>query len=300
LERLDSFRVAGWQVETATHLLASLELLATKPDAALVLPLTLLPQGVEWQRLRDGLSPGASVPWLVIPEQTAQAGEVIQLLREQAPLGDWATPDAPTAELEARLQALCQRQSLRTAQLQQLQELEGKLETDHKTGLANDLHFRRRLREECERSSRHGSPLVLMLLDLDDFKQLNDRHSYEYGDEALRHLAGCLRESVRTIDIPARIGGDEFAVILPSTTLPEGMAVAGRARQSLRQAALGQSLEAEVLQASIGLAATDGHSKLEAQQLFLRANDALKQAKQSGKNRLAFYDALQRKSVAQP
>lgn len=299
-EQAAYFRQCGWQVEQASHLLASLELLKTKPDVAMVLPLTFLPQGVEWRELRRDLSPGAKVPWLLIPDANAQASTMLQLLREEAPVADWAHPEASPAELEARLQALCQRQQRWAAQSAQLDTLEGQLETDHKTGLANDRHFRRRLQEEIERSTRHGNPMVLMLVDLDDFKKLNDRHSYEFGDEALRHLADCLRQSVRTIDIPARIGGDEFAVILPSTTLPEGIAVGQRLRQALRTAVLGQSLEAEHLQASLGLAACDGHTALEAQQLFLRANDALKQAKQAGKNRLAFYDSLQRKSVPQP
>jgi diguanylate cyclase (GGDEF)-like protein len=296
----DELRTLGWEVEVSGHLLASMELLATRPLATLVLPLTLLPRGVEWQRLRAGLSPGAPVPWLLVPEHAEQAGSVIQLLREDDPLADWASPDAPAAELDARLQALCNLQERWNSYHQRMDELAGQLETDHKTELANDRHFRRRLQEECERSTRHGSPLVLMLIDLDDFKQLNDEHSYEFGDEALRHFASCLRQSVRAIDIPARIGGDEFAVILPSTTLPEGIAVAKRMRQSLRQAAVGSSLESEQLQASIGLAASDGHSALEAQQLFLRSNDALKQAKGAGKDRIAFFDTIQRRSVAQP
>jgi len=294
------FRQCGWQVESASHLLASLELLKSGPDVAMVFPLTLLPQGVEWRELRQALSPGAKVPWLLVPDPSAEASAMLQLLRTEAPVADWARHDAAPAEFEARLQALCQRQQRWAAQSEQLITLEGQLETDHKTGLANDRHFRRRLHEETERSTRHGNPMVLMLVDLDDFKKLNDRHSYEYGDDALRHLADCIRQSVRAIDIPARIGGDEFAVILPSTTLPEGIAVGNRLRQALRTAVLGQSLESEHLQASIGLAACDGHTALEAQQIFLRANDALKEAKQSGKNRLAFYDALQRKSVAQP
>ena len=240
------------------------------------------------------------MPWLLVPEHAEQAGSVIQLLLEDDPLADWASPDAPAAELDARLQALCNLQERWNSYHQRMDELAGQLETDHKTDLANDRHFRRRLQEECERSTRHGSPLVLMLIDLDDFKQLNDEHSYEFGDEALRHFASCLRQSVRAIDIPARIGGDEFAVILPSTTLPEGIAVAKRLRQSLRQAAVGSSLESEQLHASIGLAASDGHSALEAQQLFLRSNNALKQAKGAGKDRIAFFDTIQRRSVAQP
>ena len=169
--------------------------------------------------------------------------------------------------------------------------------TDHKTELFNDRHFRARLREEFERSTRHGSPLALMLIDLDDFKAINDDNTYEFGDIALKTVANVLRESVRNIDIPARIGGDEFALILPTTTIEEALMVAKRFQDSLRKNPAVEDSDIAQLRASVGIATTNKFGGRDSRQLFLQANEALKVSKQYGKNRIAFYDPSTRQVI---
>jgi len=233
----------------------------------------------------------------VVPWENAAPSAVTNLLRGRHSLTDWLDHAAPLPELEARVGNLMRLHEMLVATRTINEQLEGQLVTDHKTELFNDRHFRTRLQEEFERSQRHGSPVTLVLLDLDDFKVLNDMHSYEFGDVGLRAVGETIRHCVRSIDIPARIGGDEFAIILPSTTLPETVAVANRIQHVLSVSPIGENGERTTLEASIGIATYDGRSARDPRHLFLQANEALKMAKNSGKNRLCFFDPNTRKST---
>ncbi len=107
--------------------------------------------------------------------------------------------------------------------------------TDHLTGLANRRRFEGQLEREVTRTQRYERPFCLLLLDIDHFKQVNDTYGHEAGDEAIRHLAKTLQAGTRGIDLAARIGGEEFAVILTETNFEVGVEVAERLRQAIRQ-----------------------------------------------------------------
>jgi len=236
------------------------------------------------------LSPHHEIPWLVIPWKDAVVGSISTLLMGSLAVADWVISSESHSEIGYRLDNLLRFEKIVAATRQHTDELESQLVTDHKTELFNDRHFRARLREEFERSTRHGSPLALMLIDLDDFKAINDTNTYEFGDIALRTVANVLRDSVRNIDIPARIGGDEFALILPTTTIEEALMVAKRFQDSLRKNPAVEDSDIAQLRASIGIATTNKFGGRDSRQLFLQANEALKISKQYGKNRIAFYD----------
>src|SRR5207237_3427627 len=102
--------------------------------------------------------------------------------------------------------------------------------TDHLTGLANRRRFERQLEREVARTARYGHPFCLVLVDIDNFKGVNDAHGHEAGDEALRRVANVIQSGPRGIDTGARIGGDEFAVIPPEPALARGLDVADRLR----------------------------------------------------------------------
>lgn len=153
--------------------------------------------------------------------------------------------------------------------------------TDPLTGLANQRAFQERLTEEVSRSSRYGHPLSLVLLDLDRFKRVNDRHGHQVGDAVLAEVARRLAGLARTGDLAARVGGEEFACLLPDTDSDGALALAERIRRAVEARPFG---EAGMLTASLGVAAADA-SEPEGGDLYRRADLALSWAKLSGRNR---------------
>ena len=136
---------------------------------------------------------------------------------------------------------------------------------DGLTGLYNHRHFQERLRQECRRSHRYGTPLTLLMLDLDDFKSFNDQFGHQIGDEALREVGQILFAVTRRgVDLAARYGGEEFAVILPHTRVSdapsegvEGTATDGD--ESPPPAGAGALVVAERIRAAIAGHAFPGH-----------------------------------------
>ena len=156
--------------------------------------------------------------------------------------------------------------------------------TDGLTRLHNHRYFQDRLRMEAKRCDRSGEPLALLLVDIDDFKSLNDSHGHSSGDEVLRRVAHVVNNAVRETDLPARYGGEEFAVLAPRTGAEGAVSLAEKLRSSVAQARFlvesgGDSVEIQVT-VSIGVAVYAGDPKL----LFNDADRALYQAKDDGKD----------------
>ncbi len=157
---------------------------------------------------------------------------------------------------------------------------------DPLTGSANRRGFERALAVELERSSRGGHPCALVIVDLDDFKAVNDQHGHGVGDDVLVMLAEQLRDSVRAADTVARLGGEEFALLLPETSLAGALAVAERARRSLD--ASGMRLKGgERLTVTASFGAADFPASPDRASLMRDADLALYTAKRLGKNRVA-------------
>ncbi len=168
---------------------------------------------------------------------------------------------------------------------EQRARLEGLVATDPLTGVANHRHFHERLAAEIARARRTGGQLALVSLDLDDFKELNDTYGHPYGDEVLRAVGAQLRETVRAADVAARLGGEEFALILPGADADFAYAVAERARLAVESVAVRSGR----LSCSAGVAcfpadAEDGESLLQL------ADGAMYWAKGSGKGRTRRFD----------
>ncbi len=156
---------------------------------------------------------------------------------------------------------------------------------DHLTGVANRRAFFEAAELELQRNRRAPRPTALILVDADHFKGVNDRHGHPGGDAVLRQLGLVLTATFRQVDVVARIGGEEFAVLLPSSTLAGAAAVAERLRQVVQAQVVAFEGASIGVTVSAGVAASDGVD-LDLETLMKRADRALYAAKAGGRNRV--------------
>ena len=159
--------------------------------------------------------------------------------------------------------------------------------TDAVTGTWNFRYFERRLEQELERSRRFGRLFALLLLDIDHFKAVNDRHGHQLGDEVLVEMTRRITAIVRDIDTFARYGGEEFVLILPETNLVGGIAVAEKLRGAVSSApfAARSATGGVHLTVSVGIACYPEHATSTAE-LLRAADTAMYEAKRRGRNRV--------------
>ncbi|RMD88310.1 MAG: GGDEF domain-containing protein, partial [Alphaproteobacteria bacterium] len=157
--------------------------------------------------------------------------------------------------------------------------------------LVNRREFERRLQLEAQAAAETGRPLSLVFLDVDHFKDFNDRHGHRIGDEVLKLVAGKLRNRVREKDLPARYGGEEFVALLPDTPLEDAAIVAERIRSALASSIVRHRSTGETygtVTASFGIATYCPGEALE--HFVHRADEALYRAKRDGRNRTEVAD----------
>jgi diguanylate cyclase (GGDEF)-like protein len=161
-------------------------------------------------------------------------------------------------------------------------KLENMLEravVDGLTGLYDHDTLITLLGKEIERARRHDESIAVLMLDLDDFKRINDEHGHQKGDEVLTRMATIMRETLRTMDIPGRYGGEEFMVILPETEIGASIQSAERLREAV-EVGFEQGIGLTV---SVGSACFPGHAGT-VEALIAKADEALYRAKKDGKN----------------
>lgn len=157
---------------------------------------------------------------------------------------------------------------------------------DALTGVHNRRSLDEFLERETSRSARHGSPLAVIIIDLDHFKQVNDRYGHPIGDGVLRSLAGRLRHLARAEDLVARYGGEEFALVLPETELRAAVSTGERIRHAIEETPFECEGRSICLTASIGAAVLDPNLPASAKQLLQTADERLYLAKRGGRNRV--------------
>jgi diguanylate cyclase (GGDEF)-like protein len=162
-----------------------------------------------------------------------------------------------------------------------IDRLRSEADRDYLTGLANRRRFRRSLGQEIERWRRYKLPCALLLLDVDFLKKINDAYGHLAGDRVIRYVASALTELSRDNDTAARLGGEEFALLLAGTDLPDAYAAAERLRESVASEPLE---EIGAVTVSVGVAACPATAQTE-RELFAMADAALYQAKRAGRNR---------------
>jgi diguanylate cyclase (GGDEF)-like protein len=166
--------------------------------------------------------------------------------------------------------------------------------TDHMTGLANRRRFERQLEREVGRTLRYGHPFSLLMIDIDNFKNLNDSFGHDVGDDAIRRIGKVLREGTRGIDLAARIGGEEFAVLLVETSQEGGIEVAERLRLAIRTLEIPSAGQ---ITASFGVAECPIDAQT-ANDILKAADVALYEAKRAGRDRVVPSIGVRSNSVA--
>jgi diguanylate cyclase (GGDEF)-like protein len=216
----------------------------------------------------------ASVALGLIAE-TQRAHGVITVGREGRPFTD---------DDRDLLRSLASQTTLALENVELHHQIQRQAVTDELTGLANHGRFQELLSSEIEQVRRYEHPVGLIMLDIDNFKSVNDTYGHPQGDVVLKHVARVLRQNSRDVDSPARYGGEEMALILPHTDLPGAHAIAERVRSAIEALHIPQLDSEGVLRvtASVGVAASAEGDK---DGLIADADAALYTAKRGGKNR---------------
>ena len=166
------------------------------------------------------------------------------------------------------------------------ERLEFLIDHDFLTGLFNRRRFQQEVAREAERMSRYGAKGAVLMIDLDNFKNVNDTFGHKAGDDLLRGVAGALRHRMRQTDVLARVGGDEFAMLLPETDADQAQLVAEGIVKTLGRQAAVLGDQTIPVTASVGVALFDG---LRATEVLDFADLAMYEAKEAGRNRVAAY-----------
>jgi diguanylate cyclase (GGDEF)-like protein len=197
------------------------------------------------------------------------------------------------------LNALSQTLRMTLHNIYQFRKIEELSYTDHMTGMYNYRYFYKRLAEEIMRAKRFNHELALVIFDIDGFKEFNDTYGHQAGDSILKQLGHLVEDSVRSIDILSRYGGDEFCLVMPESGLVACEQFMERLRRQIENHTFRNRYNNKQLtiKISMGGALYPMHAE-RADRLIYCADMALMDAKQSGRNRISVYDAeLDKKTV---
>jgi len=233
-------------------------------------------------------------PVLVIADGVSPRERADALHSQSSGVWDWVDADVPDREILARLRRLSaiRRMSVRVEELSR--RCAGLETVDRLTGLPNHSVFQEVLTREFRRAERYGSPLSLVLLDIDRFRSLNESYGHHWGDRLLQQVARDLRSMVREVDLAARYGGEEFALLLPETGAEPALKVASRARTLVEttmdreSATLSSPSDPQPsrVTASLGVATFPEQGASTKGLLLSAAESALRRAKDEGRNRV--------------
>jgi diguanylate cyclase (GGDEF)-like protein len=278
--------LAGYRVTTATdgdEALAAIE--SYQPD--LIITDVMMPR-MNGYELAQRIRANPLTKFIPVIMQTA-AGRRAEDLRRASEVGalGYITDPTDLDLLLARTRTLLEFKAY-------LDVCEEAAFTDHLTGLANRRRFERQLEREVGRFLRYGHPFSLLMIDIDNFKNLNDTFGHDAGDDAIRHISKVLREGTRGIDLASRIGGEEFAVLLVETDHQGGLEVAERLRLAIKALEI---LSGRNISASFGVAEcpTDAQT---AADLLKAADVALYEAKRKGRDQVVGAPGTRSNSMA--
>jgi len=284
--------MGGYEITTAASGQEALRRIPTdRPDLVLLDLLIPPPDGLQVMRAikRDRVL--STIPVVVMTVKRDVKSKV-ECLKNGA--DDYLVKPFHFDELDAVLRSSLKKRYLYTSlerANQQLRDANDRLlkltVTDERTNLLNDRYLKRRLAEEFKRAQRYGTPLSVTMLDLDHFKQVNDKYGHDCGDLVLRDFGRLLSESARTTDIVGRFGGEEFLVVLPNTGGIRAAIVAERIRKAAEEHIYKFKELLVRITVSAGVASYPANAQVRDENDLLRAADqALYRAKQVSRNRV--------------
>jgi two-component system, cell cycle response regulator len=286
---------AGYDVETAGNGEEALERISNGQFQMLVTDWDM--PGMDGvtlcRRIRDSQSQLPGYLYILLLTSHGKTENVVTGL--EAGADDYIRKPPETAELLARLKA-----GQRVLQLEQsLREATEKIHqlsiTDPLVGTYNRRYLNDHLIQEVERARRYGRPLAAVMADLDFFKNVNDQHGHQAGDDVLRGFVELAKASIRSSDWLARYGGEEFVVVLPETDVPGAASTAEKIRACCATTPFETSAGRLVVTASFGVAALEpgsGPIGAAAEALLRRADAALYRSKNEGRNRITIADGF--------
>ena len=169
---------------------------------------------------------------------------------------------------------------------EEIRQLAALVRTDELTRLFNYRYFNQALSLEMERTRRSGQPTCLIMIDLDHFKTINDAYGHEVGNIVLGHISTLIKKTVRRLDIPCRYGGEEFTIILPDTTLKQGVRFANRLRLIVENSPAKAPDALLGIEASFGVDVYAKGDELTEKEFVQQVDSYLYLAKQEGRNRV--------------
>jgi len=290
-ERVGSvLREKGYDVAFAADGAAAIRMVRANPPDLVLLDMVLPDRsGAEVLRIVKAL-PDQFIPVILLSVKADLESRVKGL---QMGAEDYLAKPFHDIEILARVGAMLRIKTLQDDLRQARDRLDRLSVTDGLTEIPNHRHFQDQLRREFGRAQRYQSPLSLIMIDLDRFKDINDKWLHPFGDKVLKGTAEVIRHSLRDPDVCARYGGEEFAVVLPNTSVHGGAKVANRIREAVatqryvvdgrRDAASSAPIEVSST-CSAGVAAYPSKDIGTPEDLVRHADEALFKAKRGGRN----------------
>jgi two-component system, cell cycle response regulator len=267
----------GYKVVTAANGLEALEKLE-QDEVHIALSDIMMPK-MDGFELINKIRSNSALRHIYIILITARIQEGDRVRGLDLGADDYITKPFSFSELLARV-----RVGSRVVQYQQ--HLEYQTQIDSLTGLFNRRAFEKKIGEEFERSKRYGHPLSVVILDIDNFKKINDTYGHHGGDAALVRISEILRERSRRSDFPSRFGGEEFVLVLPETDQDSAIQVARKFHEEIRSCSFGTVDKPFVLTVSMGLTSSTKKDYSDWREMVADADCALYQAKNTGKDRI--------------
>lgn len=267
----------GYQVATAANGVEALEHLE-RENIQIILSDIMMPKMDGFELIKHIRSnPALKAIYVILITARIQEGDRVRGLDLGA--DDYITKPFSFSELLARV-----RVGSRVVKYQR--HLEHQSHVDALTGLYNRRALEEKFQEEFERAKRYSHALSVLILDIDNFKTINDTYGHHGGDTALVRIAEILREKTRQSDFSARFGGEEFVLVLPETDQENAHQVATKIHDEIRICTFGKPDRTFTLTVSIGLCSTSDRPYSEWRQMLDTADQALYRAKNRGKDRV--------------